>query len=196
MPWSKALEKFQRVYGDRFSYDENTYDGMKCEMSVHCNVCGETFRISPVHHLKYNNGGCPNCHKHRIVKCSCCGKEIEADWHINGNIKIYCEECRYKNILLRKYKYKLKDKNFDIEEKTKTIINSKHFCKICGRPLNEKQECDNEFCKNKNFERFGSLIKYFNFDKNKLGTVYVEIEFNRIRNVLYDMYWIQHMSST
>ena len=211
LPWNKALEKFRKAYGDRFSYDEKTYDGMKSDMVVHCNVCGETFKISPVHHLKYNNGGCPNCHTHRIVKCSCCGKEIEADRHVNGKSIMYCEKCRREKYLLRRGRNThrtIKDKSDYIKiekellkkhktkEEANKIISKRYFCKICGIPLNEHRKCDNDFCKDKHYQSFNQLIKYFTFDQNKLGTIDVENEFNRVRDMLYDMYWIKHMSSS
>lgn len=195
--WEVVLQRFRSAYGDKFSYDESTYDGMKNKMIVYCNDCGVDFEISPVHHLKYNNGGCPNCQKHRVVKCSGCGKEIIADYRIGDNSIIYCDECRHKNKLISKYKSELKDVDLDtIKNLVQNKLNEKNYCKICGRLLNENRECDNDFCKDKIFGRFRSLIKYFNFDETKLGTVEVENEFNRIRDILYDMYWIQHMSST
>ena len=43
---------------------------------------------------------------------------------------------------------------------------------------------------------FNKLSKYFSFDMTKYGTIYVEEEFNRIREMLFDLYWNQHMSST
>jgi hypothetical protein len=41
-----------------------------------------------------------------------------------------------------------------------------------------------------------NLIKYFGFDKSKYGTVEVEDEYKRVRNLLYDLYWNKNMSST
>ena len=73
-PWEDVLDSFREKYGDKFSYYESTYKGTKKPMKVRCNDCGEVFKITPVHHLKYNNGGCPNCHKYKIVFCSKCGK--------------------------------------------------------------------------------------------------------------------------
>lgn len=178
---------------------------MKNKMKVHCNDCDIDFEISPIHHLKYNNGGCPECHKHRIVKCSCCGKEIIADYHVHGNIKIFCEECRSKkrNSKHDKFKQERVSKKEDYiktekctKKKLKQTFELKRICKICGRELNDNGNCDNDFCKDKKIANFNSVIKYFGFNKNKLGTIEVEDEFNRIRTILYDMYWIRHMSST
>ena len=70
------------------------------------------------------------------------------------------------------------------------------YCLICGSKLNNDNKCNNNFCKQHNYQHFKSLIKYFGFDKAKLGTLEVENEFNRIRNMLYDLYWNKNMSST
>ena len=92
--WDIMLKRFIKKYGYKFSYDEKTYAGYKKEMTVHCNDCNETFSITPEHHLKYNNGGCPNCQKTKIIKCSICGKEIEVDRCVSANNNVCCESCR------------------------------------------------------------------------------------------------------
>lgn len=191
-PWKDVLESFINEYGNMFSYDETTYNGTKELMKVHCNDCGADFEITPEHHLRYNNGGCPNCKKYRIVKCSCCGKEIIADYHINGNAKIYCDECKMKSKMLSKVKNYTELDNKEIEQ----LINEHMYCQICGRKLNKDLKCDNDFCNCHNISIFNTLIKYFNFDKNKLKTTDVENEYNRVRNMLYDMYWNKNMSTT
>ena len=70
------------------------------------------------------------------------------------------------------------------------------ICKICGRTKNKNGKCDNKFCQRHNPQRFISLIKYFNFDKSKYGTIEVENEFNRVRNILYNLYWVENKSSS
>lgn len=68
-------------------------------------------------------------------------------------------------------------------------------CQICGRKKNNGL-CPNKFCIKHNYQQFRSLIKYFGFDKTKYGTIEVENEFNRIRDILIDLYWTKHKSST
>ena len=64
-------------------------------------------------------------------------------------------------------------------------------CNICGT-IN----CTNEFCKDKSIlQRINNLIKHFGFDKNKLGTIEVFDEWNRIKNILEDMYNIADMEN-
>ena len=63
------------------------------------------------------------------------------------------------------------------------------ICPICGSVYYKNTGgCKNEFCKTHNIHQFKGLIKYFGFDKTKLGTLEVENEFNRIRDILYDLY--------
>ena len=171
VPFSEMLKRFRNAFGNKFSYDESSYRGRKVLMKVHCNDCGEDFEITPEHHLKYNNGGCPECSKYLTVKCAKCGKQILVNKHIDSKKSIYCDEC-------------------------KKIKKHKNICKICGIQLNDDLKCKNDFCNKHNYQQIRTLIKYFNFDENKLSTVEVEKEFNRIRDILYDMYWNQHMSST
>ena len=73
------------------------------------------------------------------------------------------------------------------------MTKKKENCPICGRKRNAEGSCDNEFCKKHNYQHFRTLIKYFGFDKAKLGTVEVESEFNRVRNYLYDLYWNKNL---
>jgi hypothetical protein len=80
------------------------------------------------------------------------------------------------------------------------LLKEQHYkkyikCPICGQQHLFYNKCDNLFCNNHNIQQFKSLIKYFGFDKNKLGTNEVENEFNRVRNILYNLYWVEHKSS-
>ena len=101
---------------------------MRNEMTVHCNICGETFSIKPTNHLKYNNGGCPNCHKTKLRKCSLCGKEIEVDRRVSINEIVYCEECR-KQLKRSKAKAYKKIKKYGIKnlEQKEYIFGSKEL---------------------------------------------------------------------
>ena len=75
------------------------------------------------------------------------------------------------------------------ECKSKIKFNKFNKCKICGQLYNIHIGCQNEFCKNHDIQQFKSLIEYFGFDKTKLGTLEVENEFNRIRDILYHLYY-------
>lgn len=185
VPFSVMLQRFKDAYGEKFSYDESSYCGRKKPMKVHCNDCDEDFEITPEHHLKYNNGGCPNCHKTKTVKCSKCGKDVVVDRRSPVNINYICEDCINKIKQAKELSKKKRISNFTKKQT---------HCKICGREL-INGKCQNEFCIKYKNVKFGKLAKYFNFDLNKLGTLEVEQEFNRIRDMLYDLYWNKHMSS-
>ena len=77
----------------------------------------------------------------------------------------------------------------------KEKVEKPKYCKICGREL-INGKCLNDFCINIGRISFKKISKYFGFDISKYGTIEVEQEFNRIRNMLYDLYWNQHMSTT
>ena len=175
IPFSEMLQRFKKAYGEKFSYDESSYHGRKELMKVHCNDCGKDFEITPEHHLKYNNGGCPNCHKTKTVKCSKCGKEIIVDRHVGPNSIIYCDECRTFEQKIRNsksYQKRKHKKQFTKNTQSKQDNLVEH-CKICGREL-VNGECTNEFCIKHKKVLFNKLAKYFKFDLNKLGTLEVE----------------------
>lgn len=70
-------------------------------------------------------------------------------------------------------------------------------CKVCGRMyFSYDKTCLNEFCNKHTIQQFESLIKYFGFDESKLGTLEVENEWNRIRDIIYDLYITKEKSST
>ena len=145
--------------------------------------------------------------KDKIYKCEYCGKEHDGTY---GTGRFCSEKCRYayptkyisktkiarcskcgKEIIIRKNAQSDKCLCDSCKEKMKI-----KKCPICGNLYQSKLGCQNEFCKKHNIQHFKSLIKYFGFDKTKLGTNEVEKEFNRIRNILYDLYWNKNMSST
>ena len=104
--------------------------------------------------------------KTKLIKCEICGKIIEIPKRSSTK---KCNDCIKKD--------------------------HKKYCNICGSLL-INNTCENDFCKHHNIQHFRSLIKYFGFDKEKLGTLEVENEFNRVRNILYNLYWNKNMSST
>jgi len=113
-----------------------------------------------------------NKKKNKIIKCENCGKEFKVP--INSPLK-KCFECR-------------------IKEETNFTNSLK--CPICGKIRDINKQCNNEFCNKHSHQQFRSLIKYFGFDKTKLGTCEVENEYNRVRNILFDLYWNQNLSGS
>lgn len=151
-------DSFINKYGNKFSYDETTYNGTKELMKVHCNDCGEDFEITPEHHLKYNNGGCPNCHKTKIMICENCGKEFEVDRHYNVKNNKLCKDCRKEVRKNRRRESRLNNSK-NSQRKRKRDINQeeKHFrelkrclertknklyvCPFCGQTHHIKEKC-------------------------------------------------------
>lgn len=130
------------------------------------------------------------------VKCVKCGKFFEIECaekdFIKGKYKKCCSsECAHKRIqseetkrkigeALRKRQHIIKDDN----------ILYVHKCKICGKEYANKSRT--KFCseKCKHINNFlPTLIKYFSFNKECLGTCYVFDEIDRIKNELIDLYW-------
>ena len=138
--------------------------------------------------------------------CENCGKEHDGSY---GSGRFCCKECaksfstkKDNSSLLKEAKCISCGKTIYINkrsslktckcEECKTLIQKK--CSICGRE-HIGSTCPNEFCNKHNIRQIYSLIKYFGFDKNKLGTTEVEKEFLRIRELLYDLYWNKRMSA-
>lgn len=179
--FSEMLKRFREAYGDKFSYDESSYHGRKELMKVHCNDCGENFEISPVHHLKYNNGGCPNCHKYKNVKCSICGKDIVVNSHSDVT-HVYCDECR-------KYVKLATSQN----TKTKNIIKtSKEIyikCVFCGSIYKYGERCKNSLCNEHHSIKWYQNLIPFGFDYSKIGTIdYIDEYYKSMCVILIEYY--------
>ena len=107
----------------------------------------------------------------RKLKCVLCGKEIVVNKHTDP-YRCKCDSCR--NIR----------------------PSNKRTCKICGEVYYKNEcGCGNPFCRIHSIHQFTNLIKYFGFDKTKLGTKYVEEEFYRIRDIIYNLYWVDNLST-
>ena len=172
-----------------------------------CENCGKE------HNGSYGSGRfcCKECAraysgKHHIkgkkeVKCNICGKNVYVN-KFSSKRSFYCEDCKQKIAFEKFYKYKQLHLSTEtltepLNLTTRQIKKTKQqICPICGRIKNANGKCNNEFCNQHNYQHFKSLIKYFGFDKSKFGTEEVEQEFNRVRNILYDLYWNQNLSST
>jgi len=110
--------------------------------------------------------------KLKEANCIICGRKI----HINKRASTKtckCEKCQ-----------KLHHKPSDLK-----------ICKICGKKYYKQDGCSNQFCKNHNLNGFKLLIQYFGFDESKLGTIEVENEFLRIKNLIHNLYWKDNLSS-
>lgn len=102
-------------------------------MKVHCNDCGTDFEITPTHHLKYNNGGCPNCHSTKIIKCAKCGKDIIVDRHVSLEFKMLCDECK-KEIenYVKEDNHEISDNKIQKQLYNRVIKTNLKKCPFCG----------------------------------------------------------------
>lgn len=117
-----------------------------------------------------------NMHDTKLLKCIDCGKICCVNKRTNN--KYRCKTCK---------DYYLLNQDTNVGILT---------CKICGRKYTKYSSgCKNEFCKTHKLLGFNNLIKYFGFNKNKLGTIEVETEFNRVRENIYDLYINQRLSA-
>lgn len=88
--------------------------------------------------------------------------------------------------------------NFEIPlNSSKKICNkckNKKVCWYCGKEKTE-ENCKNcNFCKIHNHQQVKTLVNHFNFDKNTIGTENFFKEWNRIHDILADMYWNKEYS--
>ena len=140
--------------------------------------------------------------------CENCNKEHDGSY---GSGRFCCKECARSFSTKNENKLKLKEAKC-IECGKKIYVNKRASlntckciecskktikCTLCGNTYKRGNGgCKNEFCKTHNVFQINTLIKYFGFDKSKLGTPKVEEEFYRVRNYLYDLYWNKNFSST
>ena len=154
-----------------------------------CENCGKQFDIITFgsgrfccEHCAKQFSSKQNTEKTKVIKCIRCGKEIIVSK--NSSINQLCNNCK-----MQDYKEKLIRNNYKSSKQ-----NPYKRCNICGKIKLKNSKC--KFCEKHNIQQLKTLIKYFGFDKTKLGTSEVELEFNKIKNKLYDLYWNKHLSST
>lgn len=96
------------------------------------------------------------------------------------------KELKLEKRRMRKHNYLLKTKYAEY----KMPLIETGCCPICGT-----YHCENEFCKRHNFQQLIGFVKHLGFDPTTIGTTKVFDEFNRVRNLIYDLYWNQGLSS-
>jgi predicted RNA-binding Zn-ribbon protein involved in translation (DUF1610 family) len=172
--WDKVYESFINTYGNRFSYDKLSYCGYDKLMKVHCNNCGTDFEITPAQHLKYNNGGCPQCQETKIAYCMKCGKMFYINRCANNIKNVYCDSCK-------------KDLN---------IIQSKSHlkCPFCGSFHKRGERCKNQLCREHHTRDWYKNLIPFGFDYSKIGTIDYMEEYYKAMCVLLIEYYDNMLS--
>ena len=105
--------------------------------------------------------------KTKVVKCNCCGADIVVNKRSSKTTWL-CNKCKNNVFTTNKKCFKK--------------------CSICGTLYIKGNNCNNDFCKKHSIKQLKTLIKYFTFDKNTIGTLNVENEFNRVAEMLNHLY--------
>lgn len=117
--------------------------------------------------------------------CEKCGKVMTEKY---GSGRFCSRSCANARIISVESNLKRRETYFSKHEKIVKIKN----CPICGQP-----NCTDPFCITGNkLQQIKTLIKYFNFNENVLGTKEVKREWFNIRNTLYNLYWKDKKSSS
>jgi len=116
----------------------------------------------------------------KIVNCIICNNQVEVNKRTNPKI-IRCENCGKSKVLKKVKTISLKN------EKSKKLKSKKlksKPCKLCG---NNKEYCQRkELCNKHRITK--TLIQYFGFNKEIIGTEKFFNEFDKTRDKIFDLY--------
>lgn len=157
-----------------------------------CISCAKKFAVSKTDHNKLKD-----------AKCVICGKAIKIKYNASTK-NCVCSECdpnTHSNIIPNSIQNTNNEHKYECGRRKCQIH---HKCKICGKPMTAtyseqshqfayRKICSDE-CR-RLIQPLRTFIKYFGFDKTKIGTPEVFDEVQRIRNMLYKDYWIDNMPS-
>jgi hypothetical protein len=141
----------------------------------YCKICNKLFISNNIEKQccsrKCSNsiGGKFNKNKKKLTKCKYCDNKILVAKN-SSSTKHVCKNC------FPKYFYI-----------TPKCIKRKKNCKICG-----SFDCSDKYCKK--VRLIPNLVKYFNFNKTKIGTEEIHIEFEKIKEMLNNDYYIEKLS--
>ena len=72
-------------------------------------------------------------------------------------------------------------------------------CKFCGKEFDPIQSKSKSYCCREHLVIYSyklkTLIKYFGFNESLIGTIHAIEEYERIRQMLYNLYWVERKSS-
>lgn len=125
--------------------------------------------------------------------CENCGKEHDGSFGTGRFCNNACKTayCNSKRIVSDTTKEKISNA---LKGKKK---HKERYCKICGNVIantNSKSKFCSCHCKHIN-NFINTLVKYFYFDENVIGTNEVFNEIDRIRKVLYKLYWDDELNA-
>jgi len=176
----KNLDKYQKKFCST-SCSTSFRNKQKAvpKIFINCNNCGkETLKVekdtkfcSRSCSATFSNKKRSSCDFKHEITCKNCNEKYIADKRGNS---MYCKKCKNKVTVLRRYK----------------TIDGLRVCKYCD------SVCSNEYCKNISLIQFlPSLVKYFTFDKTKIGSIEFNSEVERVKSQLYEDYFINKMST-
>ena len=130
-----------------------------------------------------------------MLKCEKCNKyyNITDIWKSTRFCSSFCAHSYISSFINHKCK-----KEGVCKRCGKKIFISKHasynnsLCEECKKTRRRKQMGFADIHR----KQIKTLIKYFGFDESKNNNDNAKLEYNRIRNELYDLYWNKHKSST
>lgn len=144
IPFNEMVERFRKVHGDKYEYDESTYTINHKRMRIICPIHGE-FWQSPDRHLRSN--GCPNCQEssiERTIRLFLIEKGIKyetqerlgrqrIDFYLpDFNVNI---ECQGEQHFKRKFQVRGKDIKYNFEENLERDIRKNKLIHEKGRTL-------------------------------------------------------------
>lgn len=190
----KKLIKERQISVDHFYNTPETKRKVYYKNPKYCKECG---KIIPFEKAATNTFCSPSCatkysNRQRI-------KMVNKTMEENLTNDSVPKNNEHKHREYKKFTEKEKDRIYI--KKHNRIIEKKYSslgipkvndgcCFICG-----EYHCKNEFCKKHNFQQLIGLVKYVGFDPKVIGTKEVFAEFKRVKNYVYDLYWLQEIST-
>lgn len=125
------------------------------------------------------------------MKCERCGKEHNGEY---GSGRFCSRSCANTRIHSTETKQKISERLISLYPN--------HYCICCGKQLERipenKSKKYHKYCDDCQtiYRIIPTLQKYFGLDISTLGTVYIFDEINKIKEILYTLYWNKNISST
>ena len=124
--------------------------------------------------------------------CEKCGKIMTEKF---GSGRFCSRSCSNSHIVSDKTR--AKQRNY--YKKQSQSKSTYKICKACGKRYTKLAKTKTKFCSKyckSMYNKLPTLIKYFGLDKDAVGHSSVFEEIKRIKQTLYDLYWVQNLTSS